>query len=152
MTVELVRQNNFNNGEMSPHMAARRDVKTYYSSVAWMENFVTSPAGPMFRRPGTTFIDYARHKMTDLDLTAATLAAPSGGDASELVLMDGEPLETTADLGDADQVLLTITFPAPVTVYAVDLVDYAAKDGVDDPIVPPFEYPWDQVPYIYVPF
>jgi len=49
-------QNNFSNGELSPRLEGRNDLKEYFNGVATLENFIPSREGGAFRRPGTLFV------------------------------------------------------------------------------------------------
>lgn len=153
MAQEPIRQVSFSNGELDPTMRARRDVKNYYASLETGTNIVTSPAGPASRRPGLTFIDYARHTLASVALTGGMVTAPAGGTSADVLTANGTAMATTTDLGALDQVLLVIDFGAPVRVGCVDLVDYCVKDaGAPPPTPPPFTYPWDIPPFLLGPF
>lgn len=143
MPQEIARFVNFNNGELDPDASARREIKNYYASVAVGTNLVTTPTGPMDRRPGTGFIDYVRHVLEAQPLVDATLTAPNGGTAADAAAVDGASLETDTVMGIVDPyVVLEVDFGVAVRVGAVDVIDYAVKSGVVEPTTPPFEYPW----------
>lgn len=145
MPQEIVKQLNFNAGELDPRIDARSDLKTYYAALAYAENVVPLPLGPLVRRPGTVFIDYVRHVAVFVPVVAAFITAPSGGTAADAVTKDGTLFETTADLGAADQVILQVNFGAAVEVHMIDLLDYSVKDPMAAPATPaPFTYPWPQ--------
>ena len=47
---------NFSAGEFSPTLFGRTDLSKYYSACEKLENMITLPHGPAFRRPGTYFV------------------------------------------------------------------------------------------------
>ena len=47
---------NFTAGEFSPALFGRTDLSKYYSACETLENMITLPHGPAFRRPGTYFV------------------------------------------------------------------------------------------------
>lgn len=144
MPVEIIRQTNFNGGELDPRMRGRRDTKIFYTMLELGQNLVTTPAGTLEQRPGLTFVDYVRRQLQAVNVTAAMCTAPVGGAVSALVAEDGSIFETTTDLGADPQVLWQVDFGAPARVGAVDLVDYAVKEtggGAATPEPPPFQYP-----------
>jgi hypothetical protein len=53
-------QTTFNAGELSPAMRGRVDVQRYGNGCAKLENFLLSPQGGLFRRPGTRFVKPAK--------------------------------------------------------------------------------------------
>lgn len=53
-------QTTFNAGELSPAMRGRVDVQRYGNGCARLENFLLSPQGGLFRRPGTRFVKAAK--------------------------------------------------------------------------------------------
>jgi len=50
-------QNNFSNGELSPRLEGRNDLKEYFNGVATLQNFIPSREGGARRRPGTRIVD-----------------------------------------------------------------------------------------------
>lgn len=143
MPQEILRQSNFNNGELDPRMRGRRDVKIYFASAAHLENVVTTPSGEINRRPGSTFIDKVRRQLSEISVSGATFEAPNGGSAAGLV-EGGAPLVTTTELQQVDPyVLVNVTLSGTPNVALVDLIDYAAQ-GEADAAEAPFQYPWDQ--------
>lgn len=142
MPQEVLRQTSFNGGELDPRIDGRRDVKSYFSMVALAENVATTPAGPLTRRPGTWFVDYARHQLQTLAFTAENVVTYNGGTPADL-LTEGAFFVTEQDLTDADHWLLTIDFGAPIEIAAVDVVDYCVKpEAAAEPEPPPFVYPY----------
>lgn len=149
MPQEIFRQTNFNGGELDPRMRGRRDVKTYYAMLDTALNLVTTPAGIIERRPGTSFVDYIRHKLDAVPVLVGYIAAPNGGDPADLMAEAGDLFETANPLGALDQVILTLDFGAVVRIGLVDLVDYAVKEAAAPapPEAPPFQYPYERPDY-----
>lgn len=155
MPQEVLRQSNFNGGELSPQAVGRRDLKAYASSLALAVNMMPMAEGPIRRRPGTRHVDLVRNKLTTVPVTEAMVSAPNGGTAGGV--LSGAGLETTAALETTDgYVVLAIDFGAPTVVGMVDLVDFLIKapsggggggggggelDPLPDPTPP--QYPWD---------
>jgi hypothetical protein len=158
MGQEILRQVNWNGGELAPRLHGRRDIKAYYNSAAVIENLVPTVLGPLVRRPGLTFRDLMRHRLEAVDLAGAALAAPSGGNADKILSADGDPLVTDVSMESTDPyVVCSITFDAPVTVHLVDLVDYGVQGPaggggeVEEPPVYPPGFPWwDRQDYNWV--
>jgi len=148
MPVEILRQQNWNNGELDPHMLGRRDLKAYYNSAALIENLSLMPQGAQRRRPGQPFIDYLRHEIEAVALDTATLTAPNGGTAASAAVADGTRLVTTGAMGTDDpHVILEIDFGEAVLVHLVDVIDAGAQAaGGDDPLPPDTDYPWAVLP------
>lgn len=148
MAKEILRQRAWNAGELDPDLVGRDDVKVSANGAAIIENCLCVPQGPLYPRPGQPYVDIVRHPMVAIDLSGATLAAPEGGTAADALAADGTALLTTTDLGVIDgYVVLTIDFGAPVTVHAVDAVDYGLHDttgggGGTPPDTVPITYPW----------
>lgn len=153
MSNEILRQSNFNGGELSPQAVARRDLKAYASSLAMCENMIPMAEGPIRRRPGTTHIGFVRNKLEVVPITAAMLTAPNGGTVADLVA--GTGFETTEGMeAEGGHVLLQIDFGAPTELAMLDLVDFIVKgpsgggggggglDPLPDPTPP--QYPWDR--------
>lgn len=145
MPQEIVRQVNFNVGELDPMVSARSDLKIYFAGMELAENLVTTPVGPLIRRPGSTFIDKVRHVLDPVPFTEDQAGAPEGGFVIDIVSADSALFETTTSMGAADMVLLQIDFGMPVDVALIDVVDFAAKaggGGAPTPIPPPFVFPF----------
>lgn len=156
MPQEILRQSNFNGGELSPQAIGRRDLKAYASSLALCVNMLPMAEGPIRRRPGLKHVDLVRNRLERMAVTAPMLTTPNGGTAADA--LDGPGMETTAPMGAADgYVVLEIDFGAPVEVGMVDLIDFLIKppsggggggggelDPLPDPTPP--QYPWDR-PY-----
>lgn len=150
MAQEIFKQVNFNAGEIDPRTEARSDLKLYYAALELAENLVTTPVGPIVRRPGTEFVGVARHVLEAVPFVGGDVAAPEGGTAAKIVDADGDLLKTTTPLGAADMVLLQIDFGAPVDIAVLDLIDFAAVDpAAVTPATPPvFAYPFPNANYI----
>lgn len=144
MPQEVLKQTNFNGGELDPRMLGRTDLKAYYTMIAAGENVETSPIGTLLRRPGTVFVDYARHVLQPVNYGLDMILTANGGDPAEL-LAPGQYFETEQDLGPGDHWLVTIDFGAAVEISAVDVIDYCVKPEVsaEPPAPPPFEYPYN---------
>ncbi|MFC5374736.1 hypothetical protein ACFPIF_19425 [Brevundimonas faecalis] len=153
MPQEVLRQSNFNGGELSPQAVGRRDLKAYASSLALAINMMPMAEGPIRRRPGLRHVDLVRNKLATVPVTEAMLSAPNGGAAGGV--LTGAGFETTTPLETAGgYVVLEIDFGAPTTVGMVDLVDFLIKapsggggggggdlDPLPDPTPP--QYPWN---------
>lgn len=146
MPKELHRQNAWNSGELDPDLLGRIDVKEAANAAALIENCLTLPQGPLVQRPGFAHVDVARHPLETVDASGAALTAPEGGTAADALTADGTPLLTTTDLALTDgYVVVTFDFGAPVTVGAVDLIDYglhATAGGGTPPGTVPIGFPW----------
>lgn len=145
MPQEILRQVNFNGGELSPQAVGRRDLKAYVSSLALAENLIAMAEGPIRRRPGLKHIDRIRNRLATVSLEGATYATPNGGDASALGgagLVTTEPIEATNPY-----VVLEVDFGAPVEIGLVDLTDFALFESGGSPGDPaPPQLPWWKAP------
>lgn len=146
MSQEVLRQVNFNGGELSPQAVGRRDLKAYVSSLALAENLMTMAEGPIRRRPGLKHVDRIRTRLETVPLDAAAYETPNGGDAADL---EGAGLRTTTAMEATDPyVVLEIDFGVPTEVGLVDLVDFAliaaGGDPSDDGGAAPPQYPWER--------
>lgn len=150
MPQEIVRQVNFNVGEIDPKTDARSDLKVYYAGLELAENLVTTPVGPIIRRPGTEFIDRARRVLQYIPFTADMLSVEAlGGTVADIAGLDADPFVTALAIpSDAVTVLLNVDFGAPQDIGLIDLIDFAAKDPAapDAPAAPPFVYPYNPPP------
>lgn len=151
MPQEILRQSNFNGGELSPQAVGRRDLKAYASSLALCVNMLPMAEGPIRRRPGLKHVDKIRNRLEGLPVTEGMVTAPNGGEVWKAFM--GEGFETTTAMGTIDPyVLLDIDFGAPTALSMVDLVDFLIKpassgggdlDPLPDPIPP--QYPWGPI-------
>lgn len=146
MPQEILRQVNFNGGELSPQAIGRRDLKVYASSLALAWNLMTTAEGPIRRRPGLRHVAMIRNQLAPLSLDGATLTAPNGGTVGNL---GGDGLRTTTAIGATDPyVVLEVDFGVPTTVSLVDLIDVAlievGGEPEDDGGPAPPQYPWDR--------
>lgn len=150
MPQEVLRQSNFNGGELSPQAIGRRDLKAYASSLALCVNMIPMAEGPIRRRPGLAHVDVIRNRLEAVEITGAMLTAPNGGVVADL--MSGAGMVTTATIDAAEpHVLLEIDFGAPTTVGMIDLTNFAIVDAgsggggdpgnLPDPTPP--QYPWN---------
>lgn len=150
MPLELIRQSNFNGGELSPQAIGRRDLKAYASSLALSINMVARPEGPMTRRPGLRHVDLVRNLLEPVAVEAAMITTPNGGDPA--TALDGTGLITTTPLGTTDPyVVLEIDFGVPTRVGVVDLANVSLYPAVGTPPggdegqgtdPSPPQYPW----------
>lgn len=152
MPQEVLRQSNFNGGELSPQAVGRRDLKAYASSLALAVNMMPMAEGPIRRRPGLRHGDLVRNRLELVPVLGSQVGTPNGGDISDL--LDGLGMETTTPLGTENgYVVLDIDFGVPTTVGMIDLVDFLIKspsagggggggelDPLPDPTPP--QYPW----------
>lgn len=154
MALELIRQSNFNGGELSPQAVGRRDLKAYASSLALCVNAVATAEGPIRRRGGLAHVDLVRNRLEPIPLESATLTAPNGGDPSQALGFGG--METSTAMGGVDgYVIVEIDFGAPTEVAMIDLIDFVVTapssggggggggglDPLPDPVPP--QYPWN---------
>lgn len=51
---------NFSGGETAPKMLGRSDLPVYKTVSEWMQNFIVTPQGPYFFRPGTSYVHHTR--------------------------------------------------------------------------------------------
>lgn len=154
MAQEVLRQSNFNGGELAPSAVGRRDLKAYASSLALAVNCKITPEGPLLRRGGFRHVDMIRRRLEPVVLETATLTAPNGGVAGDVLGFGG--METATAVGSTDgYVVLEIDFGAPTEVAMFDLIDFVAVEpslGDPDPLPdpPPFQYPWERPELIAV--
>lgn len=155
MPQEVLRQSNFNGGELSPQAIGRRDLKAYVSSLALCVNHIPSAEGPIRRRPGLAHVDRIRNRLDLVPTDGVTVTAPNGG--TPAAVLDGTVLLTTTEIGaTSPYVIAEFDFGGPVEVGLVDLVNFSlVPDGftptpgggdegdVGGPAPP--QYPWDGV-------
>lgn len=151
MPQEVLRQSNFNGGELSPQAVGRRDLKAYASSLALAVNMMPMAEGPIRRRPGLRHVDMIRNRLEPVAIEAAMLNAPNGGAAEGVLTGAGLETETALDATEG-YVVLEIDFGAPTEVGMFDLIDFVVKapsaggggdlDPLPDPTPP--QYPWDR--------
>lgn len=153
MAQEVLRQVNFNGGELSPQAIGRRDLKAYASSLALAENLMAMAEGPIRRRPGLRHVDRIRNRLAVVPLDGATYATPSGGSAADL---GAAGLRTAAEIGATNPyVVLEIDFGIAKEISLVDLTDFAlitaGSDPGDDGGAAPPQYPWDPNDMVVIP-
>lgn len=151
MPQEVLRQSNFNGGELSPSAIGRRDLKAYASSLALCVNMIPLAEGPIRRRPGLAHLDLIRNRLEPVTVTTGMLGNPNGGDLSNLFEAIG--MATATPIGSTDPyVVLEVNFGEETEVGLVDLIDFALVEagtevgGDADPLpdpVPP-QYPWQR--------
>ncbi|MGQ3041442.1 MAG: hypothetical protein ACT6TH_14550 [Brevundimonas sp.] len=145
MPQEVLRQVNFNGGELSPQAIGRRDLKAYGSSLAYAENMIATAEGPLRRRPGLRHVDQIRNRLEAVAINDDTLTAPNGGTVADL---GAAGLRTVTPIEALDPyVVLEVDFGVPTAVSLVDLIDFSlitagGDPGDDDGPAPP-QYPWD---------
>lgn len=156
---EVHHQANFTGGEIGPRFLGRRDLKAYASSLAYAENMLPLPQGPIVRRPGLGHLDMIRNRLEAVEITAGMLSAPNGGEVADLI--GGSGFVTATVIGTDDpHVLLQIDFGAPTAVGMIDLTDFAlvatggggGGGGDPDPLpgpTPP-QYPWREQPDAFI--
>lgn len=154
MPQEILRQSNFNGGELSPQAIGRRDLRAYVSSLALCVNHMPRAEGPIRRRPGLAHVDRVRNRLELLALDDVVVTAPNGGTAG--AILDGSVLVTTTPIGTTDPyVIAEFEFADPVEVGLIDIINfsivptgYAPPEGgggsgegeVGGPAPP--QYPW----------
>lgn len=114
--------NNFSSGEWSPKMIGRNDVQQYKNACKEMTNFVPTPQGGAFRRPGTHKIVLDAAYNTDLQTTFSA-STPfrvkskmiprvlASGLKQFLVCTDGQPSTTW----------FVVNATSPTTQYAITI-------------------------------
>ncbi len=55
-------QNNFSNGELSPRLNGRNDLKEYFNGAATVQNAIPTKEGGAYRRPGTQWVTDVTYK------------------------------------------------------------------------------------------
>lgn len=149
MAQEILRQVNFNGGELSPQAVGRRDLKAYVSSLALALNMLATSEGPIRRRPGLRHVDRIRNKLEPVALTEVMLTAPNGGDVADLVAGEGFTTATAMEAVDP-YVVAAIDFGVPTTVSLIDLIDFSivpagGGGGIGGGGTPaPPQYPWER--------
>lgn len=139
MAIEYLRQANWTNGELDPHMLGRRDVKAYHASLAAAENLLITPQGPLFRRPGLDHIARLRRALEEVPASTVHMTAPNGGDVADI---GSTGIATTVAMGTTNPyVVLTIDLVTAQRVDLVDLIDFGATDATD-PAAAPLGFPW----------
>lgn len=149
MAQEILRQVNFNGGELSAQAVGRRDLKAYVSSLALALNMLATAEGPIRRRPGTRHIDMIRNKLEPVAFTEAMLSAPNGGDVADLIAGTGFTTATAMEVLDP-YVVAEIDFGEPTTIGLIDLIDFSivpaggggGSGGGGSPAPP--QYPWNR--------
>ncbi len=134
MPQEVLRQSNFNGGELSPWAIGRRELKAYVSSLALCVNHIPRAEGPIVRRPGLAHVDRIRNKLDLVPLDGVTVTAPNGGTAE--AILDGSGFVTTAGMETTDPyVIAEFDFGVPVEIGVIDLINYAlAPAGYVPPV------------------
>lgn len=148
-------QASFTSGELDPLLAARSDVKHYYSGADKLRNVLPIPQGGAGRRPGLKYIDDVHDNISLVDLSAGgvTVTAPEGGTAANVYDNDEATVCTAVnnitttdpyilvhvDLGAptsilfADVVLLKLTAPGTTdefrVQYSTDNITWNNQDG-----------------------
>ena len=99
-------QSSFNAGVLDPRLAARIDVKAYYSGAEALDNAICIPQGGVARRPGLEYIDTCHNQITRV-VSGITITTPNGG--------------TGANANDEDEstYLLTTTNIGVINPYVV---------------------------------
>lgn len=149
MAQEILRQVNFNGGELSPQAVGRRDLKAYVSSLALALNMLATSEGPIRRRPGLRHVDLIRNRLEPSPFTEAMLSAPNGGDVADLAA--GSGFATTTPMEAVNPyVVVEIDFGAPVEIGLVDLIDFAVVapgsgggGGEGGGLPAPPQFPWE---------
>jgi len=123
-------QASFVSGELADTLEARKDLKYYRSGLKQAVNCITLPQGPATLRPYFRQMGRARRLLAAIPLAGASLTAPSGGTAANAADADPATRIVTGSLsGAGPHVLLSVSFPAPIAVSAVDVAPYKAAAG-----------------------
>lgn len=134
MAVGKALQTNFTAGVLDPKLAMREDVAAYYNGLKNGLNLEVIPQGGVTARRGLAHVRRLPHVMQAIDLSGATITAPAGGTAANA--HDGNLetfVETTNNLGATDGVvILHVDFTVPVSVSAIDTLNYSLTAGVLD--------------------
>jgi len=122
-------QSSFASGELGDLLAERRNIKYYRSGLKRATNLVVHPQGPARQRAYTRQLSRRRFLMETVSLAGATLAAPNGGTATNVADGNaGTALVSNVIVG-GPHVLLTVAFPAPAAIAAVDVLAYRCSTG-----------------------
>lgn len=125
-------QVNFTSGELDPLLAAREDIRFYYSGLERARNVFVIPQGPVLRRWGLEFLGELEQPLDGVTVTAGMVTAPQGGVAADLV--DPEDVfATTGPIGTADPYIVAqVDFGVATMVRFVDCVDLRLTEGASD--------------------
>ena len=132
-----ITQTNFTGGVADPLLFGREDQNFYYNAVQAANNVTVQPQGGVTRRGGLRHVMELAGILSPVSLSGATITAPEGGVPGNI--HDGDPatnLTTANILSTTDPfVIAHIDFGAPVTVSAVDMIDYfLSSDTLDDEV------------------
>ena len=124
-------QASFTSGEFDPLLAAREDVKFYYSAAALMSDVLALPQGGFKRRPGMPHLAEHVDTLSSVSLGGANVTAPEGGTAANVHDGDETTYLTTAnDIDSADPfVIAHVDFTTPTAIDFVDVVNISLAAG-----------------------
>lgn len=114
-------------GELSPLMMGRVDHKRYFTGAQILENFLSTPQGPLTRRPGTRFIAAAKYGdreaiLADFEFNEEQAYQLEIGDLYMRFFMNRgriEPANTAAAIANGD-------FPADLSSWTASSVTWSA--------------------------
>lgn len=121
-------QPRFTAGQLDPLMQANTDVKAYLTGASLMQNARALPQGGFSQRWGLRQRARVRNQLTAVSAAGATLTALAGTAANAI---DGNPATKLIIPGlSGPAILLTVDFGAPITLQAVDIIQFGlSADG-----------------------
>lgn len=127
-----VNQTNFTAGVLDPLLAAREDISFYYNGVNAADNLVVQPQGGVTRRAGMEHVQRLLHVLETVDLSGATVTAPEGGTAANLI--DGDEATSLVTLNNLSTttpfIVAHVDLGAAMQICAVDVIDMFLSSGV----------------------
>ncbi len=121
-------------GELDPLLAAREDIKYYYSGAEKLRNCFIRPQGGAYRRPGLEFVDTLPPPIEQYTEINVLSSAPNGGTVANAY--DGDEtteLLTTTNLSTTTGYeVVEIVFDEEQDVVFVDVVGMKITSGTSD--------------------
>lgn len=128
-------QNSFTTGEIdAAQLDERRDVKYFYSALAYAENVICLPQGGATRRPGLRHAAMVRAALSAVTVSSGEVSAPNGGTIANLIDASAATLFTAAN-GAGNFVAFSIDKGAAFPLVAVDVTDFVATTRANDALV-----------------
>lgn len=127
-------QTNFTSGVIAELTESREDVAFYFNGLAAANNLEVLPSGGMRRRDGLQFVRKLLRKLQAVDLSGATITAPQGGTAANVIdgnetnyLVTANNLSTTSPF-----IVVKFVFPTAIPIDAIDIINYKLSSGILD--------------------
>lgn len=120
-------QPRFTSGELDPLLWANTDEKAYTTGASQFLNVRPIAQGGFANRWGLASRDRLRNVLAAVPTGAATLVPAAGGSTAGLLTPGSPTLFTTNPITTSNAVILTVVFPSPVTISAVDLNGFGAS-------------------------